>query len=34
MKEKSKKTKTERGKVVAQAVVKVWELNGFIARLS
>ena len=28
------KTKTERSKEVAQAIVKVWELNGFVARLS
>ena len=31
---KTKKTKTERSKGVAQAIVKVWELNGFVARLS
>ena len=31
---KTKKTKTERCKGVAQAVVKVWELNGFVACLS
>ena len=34
MKEKGKKTKTERSKGVAQATVKVWELNGFVERLS
>ena len=34
MKEKGKETKTERSKGVAQAIVKVWELNGFVARLS
>ena len=28
------KTKTERSKGVAQAIVKLWELNGFVARLS
>ena len=28
------KTKTERRKGVAQVIVKVWELNGFLARLS
>ena len=28
------KTKTERSKGVAQAIVKVWELNGFAAQLS
>ena len=33
-KRNAKKTKTERSKGVAQAVVKVWELNGFVARLS
>ena len=27
------KIKRERGKGVAQAIVKVWELNGFAARL-
>ena len=32
--QKSKKTKTERSKGVAQAIVKVWELKGFVARLS
>ena len=30
----AKKTKTERSKGVAQAIVKVWELNGFVAHLS
>ena len=30
----SQKTKTERSKVVAQAIVKVLELNGFVACLS
>ena len=34
MKDKGKKKKTERSKGVAQALVKVWELNGFDARLS
>ena len=34
MKEKGKKTKTERSKGVAQAIVKVWELNGFAARFA
>ena len=34
MKEEGKKTKTERHKVVVQVIVKVWELNGFVARLS
>ena len=33
MKEKSKKTKAERSKGVAQAIVKVWGINGFVARL-
>ena len=28
------KAKTERSKGVAQAIVKLWELNGFVARLS
>ena len=28
------KTKTERRKGVAQVIVNVWELNGFVARLS
>ena len=32
--EKQKKTETERSKGVAQAIVKVWEINGFVARLS
>ena len=27
-------TKTKRRKCLAQAIVKVWELNGFVARLS
>ena len=31
---KQKKTKTERRKGVAQVIVKVWELNDFVARLS
>ena len=31
---KRKKTKAERSKGVAQAIVKVWELNGFVACLS
>ena len=30
---KKKKTKTERRKGVVQAIVKVWKLIGFIARL-
>ena len=34
MKEEGKKTKIERHKGVAQVIVKVWELNGFVARLS
>ena len=34
MKEKDKKTKTERRKGVAQVIVKVWGLNGFVGRLS
>ena len=33
-KRKAKKTKTERSKGMAQAIVKVWELDGFVARLS
>ena len=33
-KRKEKKTKIERGKRVEQAIVKMWELNGFAARLS
>ena len=28
------KTKTERCKGVVQVIVKVWELNGFVGRLS
>ena len=32
--ERKKKTKIERGKRVEQAIVKMWELNGFAARLS
>ena len=32
-KTKAKKTKTERSKGVAQAIMKVWELNGFVAHL-
>ena len=28
------KTKTERRKGVAEAIMKVWEVNGFVARLS
>ena len=34
MQEKDKNAKTERNKVVAQVIVKVWELNGFVERLS
>ena len=34
VKEKGKKTKTERSKGVVPAIVKVWELNGFDVRLS
>ena len=34
MREKGKKSKTDRNKGVAQALVKVWELKGFVARLS
>ena len=34
MKEKEKKIKTEKSKGVVQAIVKVWELNGFVVRLS
>ena len=30
MKEKGKETKTESSKGVTQAIVKVWELNGFV----
>ena len=33
-KKKERKTKTERSKIVAQGIVKVWELSGFVARLS
>ena len=33
-KRNAKKTKTKRHKGVAQVVVKVWELNGFVVRLS
>ena len=33
-KQNKTKTKTERHKGVAQVIVKVWELNGFVARLS
>ena len=33
-KKKGNKTKTERSKGVVQAMVKVWELNGVVARLS
>ena len=33
-KERQKKTNTERSKGMAQAIVKVWELDGFVARLS
>ena len=32
--ERQQKTKTERSKGVAKAIVKVWELNGFVTRLS
>ena len=32
--ERKKKTKTERSERVALAIVKVWELNGFVAYLS
>ena len=31
---KNKKAKTERSKEVTQTIVKVWELNGFVARLN
>ena len=31
---KRKDRKTERHKGVAQVTVKVWEINGFVARLS
>ena len=34
MEEKDKKTKTERCKGLAQVIMKMWELNGFVARLS
>ena len=35
MKEKGKReTKTERCKGVAQVIVKMWELSGFVTRLS
>ena len=33
-KKTKKKTKTERSKRMAQAIVKVWELDSFVARLS
>ena len=33
-KQNKTKTKTERHKGVVQVIVKVWELNGFVARLS
>ena len=33
-KRKGKKTKTKRNNEVAQAIVKVWELNDFVVRLS
>ena len=32
--ERGGNTKTERSKGVAQAIVKVWELHSFVARLS
>ena len=32
-KRKAKKIKTKRSKGVAQTIVKVWELNGFMAHL-
>ena len=32
--EKGKKTKAERNKGVTQTIVKVWELNYFVAPLS
>ena len=32
--EREKKTKAERRKGEAQSIVKVWELNDFVARLS
>ena len=31
---RQKKAKTERIKEAAQAIAKVWELNGIVARLS
>ena len=31
---KKQQRKTERSKEVAQAIVKAWELNGFVVRLS
>ena len=31
--ENQKKIKTKRSKGVAQTIVKVWELNGFVAHL-
>ena len=34
MKKKGKKTKTDRREGVAQVIVKVCELNGFVERLS
>ena len=34
MKEKGKKTKTERNEGMAETTVKVWELNDFVLRLS
>ena len=30
VRERGKKTKTERRKGVAQVIIKVWELNGFL----
>ena len=33
-KETKTKTKTERSKGVVQAIVKLWQLNGFVAHLS
>ena len=33
-KRKGKNTKTERRKGVAKVIMKVWELNDFLARLS
>ena len=32
--ERKKKTKTERHRGVVQVIVKVWELNGFVAHLN